>query len=367
MSKYLSYDDVLLVPNYSELESRSLADTSVNLCGFNFKLPVVPANMSSVINLDNARYLSNNGYFYIMHRYMHDVDRFVYLANSEKWPLVSISTGVNYDTLRILEFCKSENWKIDFITIDVAQGNHKKVEIRIKWIKDNLPNTKVIAGNIATYDAYRNLVQWGADVVKAGIGQGSICTTRFQTGFSVPMFSCIKDIVNGKNLSLNNYYQRKSELDADKLHIEHGEKYFKANYGEWKEFVWKNLNDIKNKIQKLEYGLDVPIIADGGTNYIGDIAKALVAGATMVMSGKLFAECIDSPAEIKNGKKQYFGSTSFQAKKENKHVEGRSIEIEESVTYEERLREIKEALQSSISYAGGNSLDSFKNVSYIEV
>jgi GMP reductase len=110
-----------------------------------------------------------------------------------------------------------------------------------------------------------------------------------------------------------------------------------------------------------------PVIADGSIKYYGDIAKALVAGATMVMSGKLFASCIDSPAEIIDGKKQYRGSTSFAAKKINKHIEGKIVELDANTTIETRLEEIKQALQSSISYAGGSNLEVFKKVKWIRV
>lgn len=322
MNKYLSYQDVLLAPNYSELESRDLADTSVDLCGYKFKLPVVPADMQDVINKEIAYFLSENNYFYIYHRF-EDTYQFVGRANIENWKLVSISIGVNNDTIKLLEKIKEDKFRVDFICIEVAHGHHIKVKNMIKYLKDNLPNTKIIAGNVATYEAYRDLVKWGADVVKVGIGQGSICTTRFQTGFSIPMFSCINSII-----------QRDTEM-----HVPFGS----------------------------SRTLNVPIISDGGIQTIGDIAKSLVVGATMAMSGKLFASCLDSPAQIVDNKKRYRGSTSFAAKKHNKHIEGRVIDLEADITIKERLQEIKEALQSSISYAGGNNLDAFKKVNWIKI
>jgi IMP dehydrogenase/GMP reductase len=112
---------------------------------------------------------------------------------------------------------------------------------------------------------------------------------------------------------------------------------------------------------------NIPIIADGGVNEFGDIAKALVAGATMVMAGGIFAECIDSPAEILNGHKIYRGSTSYDMKGKNHHIEGKTIDVPYSVKYSERFCEIKQALQSSISYAGGKDLSCFNLVEYIIV
>lgn len=333
MNRALTYDDVNLIPKYSELESRSLADTSVNLCGWKFKLPVVPANMEDVIDIKMAKFLSENGYFYIMHRFNINPSNFILQA--ENWKLVSISCGVNDgpEFIELQNIVKNKQ-RIDFITIDVAHGHHLKVKNRIQWIKENLPNTKIIAGNVATFHAYKDLSDWGADVIKAGVGQGSICTTRFQTGFSIPMFSCVKNI-------------RDANIIADGV--------------EFLELILK-----KAEYQpKLRHS--TPIIADGGIKSIGDIPKALVAGATMVMSGKLFASCIDSPAQIINNQKQYRGSTSFAAKKHNKHIEGKVIELEADITVKERLIEIQESLSSAISYAGGSNLTAFKNVKWVEV
>lgn len=324
MEKALTYDNICLIPRYSSLESRDLADTSVYLCGYKFKLPCLPANMQDVIDVKSAKCFSENGYFYIYHRFGQDSGYsieenlntvyFTKLANHEHWKLISISTGVNEDSLKELMVIKALRLIVNFICIDVAHADHIKVKNRIQWIKKNLPNSKIIAGNIATYSAYENLSNWGADVIKCGIGQGSICTTRYQTGFSIPMFTCINNIEKG--IRVNNT------------------------------------------------AIKTPIIGDGGIKHIGDISKALVAGATLVMSGKLFASCIDSPAKIIDGHKEYRGSTSLAAKKHNKHIEGKVINIEADITIAERLVEIREALQSSISYAGGNNLDTFRHVDY---
>jgi GMP reductase len=110
--------------------------------------------------------------------------------------------------------------------------------------------------------------------------------------------------------------------------------------------------------------LDVPIIADGGARHYGDVAKALVLGATMVMSGGWFANCLDSPAKIVQGKKVYRGSTSYEAKGQRKHIEGRTLELDEGIVYSERLQEIHDALCSSISYAGGKDLSAFNHVEW---
>ena len=191
----------------------------------------------------------------------------------------------------------------------------------IKFIKKELPSTKIIAGNVATRQAVIDLANAGADAVKVGIGQGSPCTTKDKTGFTLPMFSCTKDC--------SNTYIGKSE---------------------------ENL-------------FRVPIIADGGIKCNGDIAKAMVAGADMVMAGGLFASCVDSPAAVIeiNGEfhKAYFGSASYENKKHRNHIEGKLNKIKNNgMTYKQKLKEIQQDLQSAISYSGGLNLLSFEKTDY---
>jgi GMP reductase len=313
----LYYDDICLIPdNFSELETRDNADTSVNFLGFNVRNPVIPANMVSVVNVDVCRKLAYDGYFYSMHRFGHvengdsvTVD-LIKTANAERWPLVSVSTGVGKDSYKDLQWM-ADNYQnnIDVITVDVALGYHKQVAEVIKFIKKELQGTKIIAGNIAGKKAAEYLSSFGIDALKVGIGQGAVCSTKLQTGFTAPM-------------------------------------------------LWSIDNALK--------GATVPIIADGGIKHMGDIAKAMVFGAKMVMCGGLFAPCIDSAAKINNeGKKEYFGSASFHCKKHDKHVEGFMVGLESDKTILEKMNEINQALASSISYAGGKKLDDLKGIDYL--
>jgi len=304
----LNYDDVYLIPNYSELESRSQADTTVTLGYRNFKLPIMPSNMETVIDSKWAQWMSENNFFYVMHRFNSVTVPFVQRANDENWNTISISVGVNEDSYNELKEIQEKDLKVDYITIDIAHGHHSKIKEMISFIRELLPEVFIIAGNITTPDAVKDLQNWGANAIKVGIGPGRACTTRLQTGFHTPMFTAVR----------------------------------------WCTETAR-----------------VPLIADGGVKYYGDIAKALVAGAHMVMSGALFASCSDSPAPTVNGRKVYYGSASFAAKKENKHVEGTLLELEQSMTLEEKLKEIKQALQSSISYAGGTTLSSLKYVNHV--
>ena len=159
---------------------------------------------------------------------------------------------------------------------------------------------------MASGEASKFLCDSGADCVKVGIGSGVICTTKLQTGFHIPMFTCIQDCAS----------------------------------------------------------CDCDIMADGGIQYPGDVAKALTAGADFVMAGGLFACCSDSPATAVDGKKVYFGSTSMQAKQKSNHIEGRTVLIDSDVCLEDKLFQLTQALQSSISYAGGIDLKGFRSVNY---
>ncbi len=317
--KALKYSDICLIPNYSEVHSRSDCDTFCELGGKTFKLPIIPANMKSVINMRLAKWMSQNDYFYIMHRFGNHLADDVGLANSEDWKTISFSVGVKMpDKIHVMNIAKAKNIRVDFLTIDVAHGHCLRMKMMIEHIKKWLPDTKIIAGNVATPSAVRDLAAWGADIVKVGVGQGSPCTTKDKTGFTMPMFSCTK----------------------------------------WCSNVFVD-----------DEGDSIPIIADGGIKCNGDVAKALVAGAKMVMAGGMFAACTDSPAAtVKiNGvnHKVYFGSASAENKGHNNNVEGKLTEIANNgFSYSAKLDELTQDLQSSISYSGGTDISCFNHVDY---
>lgn len=316
MEKKLYYDNVALVPGYSYALSRSNLDTSTLIGKKKIKLPVIPANMKCVISEDIAFSLSESNYFYIMHRFDIDIINFVRVANEEKWKLISISVGVKNADVEIINKLNELKLRVDFITIDIAHGHSELMKTMITKIKDVLPDTYIIAGNICTTKGYEDLVTWGADIVKVGVGPGSACTTKLKTGFTYPMFSCILEISKFKD---------------------------------------------ENKI-------NAPIIADGGITHNGDIAKALVAGAEYVMCGKMFSECIDSPAPSVNGQKIYYGSASQHNKNHNNNIEGKLLELDHNnMTYHEKLLEITQDLQSSISYSGYNSVRDLWKTEWVQI
>tara|TARA_B100002019_G_scaffold283053_1_gene288997 strand:- start:998 stop:2014 length:1017 start_codon:yes stop_codon:yes gene_type:complete len=336
-NKLLKYSDIILVPKLSEVSSRSEVDVSCTLGNQKFNLPVVPANMKTVIDLELARSLSDAGFFYIMHRFNMSNLRFVELANKENWKTISISVGVKPSDIEVLERIAYDDLRVDYITIDIAHGHSKLMKNTIAKIKENFGDkTFIIAGNVATSDAVKELTEWGADAIKVGIGQGSPCTTKDKTGFTMPMFSCMLECA-------------------------------------------KNAN--------------VPLIADGGVKCNGDVAKAMCAGADMVMIGGMFAECVDSPAEnvtktLQTGffvcedyrpnnykpeykdvcYKRYYGSASQFNKGHTKNIEGVMREVPcNELTYLEKLDEMAMDLQSSVSYAGGNNLNCLINTEYLLV
>tara|TARA_A200000159_G_C7285801_1_gene323518 strand:+ start:227 stop:1183 length:957 start_codon:yes stop_codon:yes gene_type:complete len=316
--KALKYSDICLIPNYSECHTRNDCDPSVELFGKKYLLPIIPANMKSVIDIHTCEWMSSHGFFYIMHRFDRDLAEDV--ANAQEWDNVSFSFGVKMQDKMAIQKISKRGHRVDYLTIDIAHGHCKRMKTMIHWIKKHLPDARIIAGNVATPHAVKELASWGADIVKVGIGQGSPCTTKDKTGFTMPMFTCV---------------QQCSKVTFDNETF-------------------------------------VPIIADGGIRSNGDIAKSLVAGAKMSMAGSIFASCTDSPASIINingvNHKAYFGSASAENKGHSNNIEGKLNKIPNNgMTYGEKLNEITQDLQSSISYAGGDNILSLnEEVQYYE-
>lgn len=308
------YEDIQLIPNKCIIKSRSEADTHVILGDYTFKLPVVPANMQTIIDEDIAEKLAKNGYFYIMHRFDEDSRKPFVKRMHDQDLIASISVGVKdyeYDFVSSLKDDAPE-----FITIDIAHGHSDSVIEMIKHIKKELPDTFVIAGNVGTPEAVRELENAGADATKVGIGPGKVCITKVKTGFGT---------------------------------------------GGWQLAALRWCAKAARK----------PIIADGGIRTHGDIAKSIRFGATMVMIGSLFAGHLESPGKLVevDGKqyKEYYGSASEYQKGEHKNVEGKKILLPVKGHLKDTLIEMQEDLQSSISYAGGRDLHALTRVDYVIV
>lgn len=314
--KVFDYEDIQLIPNKCIVNSRSECDTTTKLGKHSFKMPVVPANMQTIIDDKIAEFLAENGYFYIMHRF-DEAARIPFIKKMEARGLISsISVGVKASEYSFIEELAEKNLVPDYITIDIAHGHANSVIEMIQHIKKLLPKTFVIAGNVGTPEAVRELENAGADATKVGIGPGKVCITKIKTGFGT---------------------------------------------GGWQLAALRWCAKAARK----------PIIADGGIRTHGDIAKSVRFGATMVMIGSLFAGHEESPGETKveDGVfyKEYFGSASEFQKGEKKNVEGKKIWITYKGSLKDTLIEMQQDLQSSISYAGGKDLEAIRKVDYVIV
>lgn len=316
MENVFDYEDIQLIPAKCIVNSRSECDTAITLGGHTFKLPVVPANMQTIIDEKIAMYLAEHNYFYIMHRF-EPGNRISFIEDMHARGLIaSISVGVKEEEYSFVEELASKGLVPEYITIDIAHGHSNAVISMIQHIKKLLPESFVIAGNVGTPEAVRELEHAGADATKVGIGPGKVCITKIKTGFGT---------------------------------------------GGWQLAALRWCAKAATK----------PIIADGGIRTHGDIAKSIRFGASMVMIGSLFAGHEESPGETTeiDGKrvKEYFGSASEFQKGEKKNVEGKKMFVEHKGSLQDTLTEMEQDLQSSISYAGGTKLDAIRTVDYVVV
>ncbi len=314
--RIFDYEDVQLIPNKSIVRSRSECDTHMAFGDRTFKMPVVPANMQTVIDEELAEKLAADGYFYIMHRFDEESRLPFVQKMHEKGLFASISVGVKEKEYDFVNTLAEKNLVPEYITIDIAHGHSQSVIDMIQHIKKQLPEAFVIAGNVATPEAVRELENAGADATKVGVGPGKVCITKLKTGFGT---------------------------------------------GGWQLSALRWCSKAARK----------PLIADGGVRDHGDIAKSIRFGASMVMIGSLFAGHEESPGKTieKDGKKykEYFGSASEYQKGERKNVEGKKILLEHKGSIEDTLTEMQQDLQSSISYAGGRDVESIRKVDYVIV
>lgn len=176
METLYSYKDIVLQPAYSEATSRSELDASVEFLGRRFESVAIPANMKCTIDFKKAVQLSEAGYFYVLHRF-YDYDEIVkWVEDSQLIKTISISVGVNKKDYSLIDKLVERDLRVDFITIDVAHGHHILVKQMITYIKNKFrKSVNIIAGNVGTYQAAKDLYDWGADAVKIGLSMGKSC------------------------------------------------------------------------------------------------------------------------------------------------------------------------------------------------
>jgi GMP reductase len=317
ITREYNYSDVYLVPNKCVVNSRSECDTNIVFGGRKFVVPVVAANMKTVVDENTCEFFAKNKWFYIYHRFGLNLCEF-YEFMSTRNIFTSGSIGVNEDTYHQLKELKDRGWSYDYLCLDIAHAFSPKAERMIKWTKDNFPNTFLIAGNVATGDAVSFLEECGADATKAGISNGHVCETYRASGNGRPQFS--------------------TDLECC-------------------------------------YVAKKPIISDGAASCVGDVCKSLVAGASLKMVGSMAAGYTESAGQIietESGqmKKEYYGSASFENRKSignniRKNVEGKRILIDYKGPMAPWLQDVKDGIASGISYAGGKDLVAFKNVNVV--
>ncbi|MCG4281764.1 GMP reductase [Lacticaseibacillus saniviri] len=310
------YEDIQLIPNKCIVRSRKEVDTTVTFGPRDFKLPVVPANMQTIIDEPLAVWLAEHDYFYVMHRFNPERRQAFVEMMQQRNLFASISVGVKDEEFDFIEALAAANLTPEYITIDIAHGHAQIVIDMIHHIKHYLPNAFVIAGNVGTPEGVRELENAGADATKVGIGPGKVCITKIKTGFGT---------------------------------------------GGWQLAALRWCAKAARK----------PIITDGGIRTHGDIAKSIRFGATMCMIGSLFAGHEETP-----GKKvdvdgvryqEYFGSASEYQKGAHRNVEGKKMLMPVKGHIEDTLVEMQEDLQSAISYAGGKDLGALTKVDYVIV
>ena len=313
----LDFKDVLFVPKRSTLSSRREVDL---VRKFKFRwsqheysgIPIIAANMDGVATFEMAKALQKHGLFTCITKDYGFADWI------KHWPdlevnNIAVSTGTSDADFERLKVIINQVRQIQFICVDVANGYHEKFGQFIERIRTAYPDKTIIAGNVVTADMTQELILRGADIVKVGIGPGSVCTTRFQTGVGYPQLSAIIEC-------------------SDAAH-----------------------------------GLGAHIIADGGCTSPGDVAKAFGAGADFVMLGGMLAGHTEGGGEVKDGRVSFYGMSSraanekhFGGLKEYRSAEGKVVDIPYKGDVEHTVLDILGGIRSTCTYVGAAQL---KNLS----
>ena len=315
--RYYSYDDVCLIPQCTTLNSRQDASTACKLFDLNLETPFISANMDTITGPAMAEAMWYEGGIGALHRFnsiKEACEDYAYVLQAHAQCLVSV--GVNKDFKeRALGLY---NTGARYFVVDIAHGHSEQMKRTLGWLKETWSDINIIAGNVATATAVYDMASWGADIVKIGVGPGSVCKTRIVTGHGVPQFSCLLEC----------------SMAADEENVK--------------------------------------LIADGGIKNSGDIVKAFVAGTDYIMMGSLLAGTLETPGRllIKNGEtyKEYRGMASNAAQSDYKGdnvrlpaEEGICTLVPQKSNVTEVIRELRKGLQSGMSYCNARNL---KEINY---
>lgn len=309
--KGFTYDDVLLFPAKSEMRSRRDPELTAALTrNRKIDLPFVSANMDTITEANMAIAMAKEGGIGIIHRFMTIEEQVKEVEKVKKSGAENIgaSIGVSSESQDRAHALVSAGANI--LTIDIAHGHSVQMLETLTWLKKEFPDVDVIAGNVATPEGTLDLIEAGADAIKVGIGPGSMCTTRIITGCGVPQLTAVSLCATAAR--------------------SHG----------------------------------VPVIADGGIKYSGDIVKAFAAGASTVMLGSILAGTIETPGLIQHGQKQYRGMASRAAQDSwrggvptGMAPEGESTKVFVKGHLSDVVAELAGGLRSGMTYLNASSHD----------
>jgi len=312
MHKSLTYDDVLLVPQYSTVESRKDIDLGQSLdSNIKLNIPIISSPMDTVTETEMACVMSDAAGLGILHRYKPLMKQAEMAFHCHKKGVKNIAAAIGVTGDYLIRADALVNiGKANILCLDIAHGHHVLMERALKSLKDIYgESVHLMAGNIATLEGFNDLADWGADSVRCGIGGGSICTTRIQTGHGVPGLTTIFECAQ-------------SDRDAK-------------------------------------------IIADGGIKNSGDIVKALAAGADFVLLGSLLSGTHEAPGKTFVGvdgglRKDYRGMASSAAQKNWRGKVSSCEGIAASVPYkgsvEKIIKELERGVRSGLSYSGARTI-----------
>lgn len=321
MQRTLCFDDVLLVPQYSEIESRTQVDLSIfdieSLQPYKLsknlpvlKSPIIASPMDTVVGVESAQVVHRHGGFSVLHRYQSIEQQLTSFAALNDCN-VAVAIGATGDYMERAVALHEVGCQA--FCVDVAHGHHINVKHAVNNLRNKLGDAvHLMGGNVATLEAFNDLADWGFNSIRVGVGGGSVCSTRIQTGHGIPTLQSVIDCAA-------------SDRNAF-------------------------------------------IIADGGVRNSGDAVKALAAGADFVMLGSVLAGHVESPGStvVKDGTafKKFRGMASKEAQEEWRGrvggEEGVSLLVPLKGSLNDTLKSFHDGLRSGLSYSGATSIGALR-------